>query len=129
MYLMPNTQTATNNATTQTLTERWKGPWSEIRNLTDLKNQTVFGVKLIPGMARPAELSGTEKWKAEFNAPHASTTSTDVVWVIQDVKANEIVAGELGEIEISYNGVRNNDRQGQFDQIKPTTWSLKWGST
>lgn len=59
MYLMPNTQRAENNATTQTLKETWKGPWSEIRKLTDTRDASVCGVKLIPGMARPSELSGS----------------------------------------------------------------------
>lgn len=131
MYLMPNTQKASNDSTTQTLSETWKGPWSEIKKLTDLKNNSVFGVKLIPGMARPQALDAlSSSWKAEFPAPKASTTADDVVWVIEDVKASEIVAGELGQIEIKYTGVRNDPGQdGKFDQIKPTTWSLHWGST
>lgn len=53
MYLMPSSQRASNDSTQQTLTETWKGPWSEVSKVTDLKNQTVFGVKLTPGTARP----------------------------------------------------------------------------
>lgn len=83
MYLMPNTQTASNNQTNQILTEKWKGPWSQIRHITDPKNSSIFGVKLLPGMARPSELSGgDEHWRAEFAAPVASTTEADIVWVI-----------------------------------------------
>lgn len=130
MYLMPNTQRASTDATTLTMSETWKGPWSEIKNLTDPKNSSIFGVKLIPGMARPQELDRQNSWKAEFSAPKASNSDADVVWTIQDVKASEIVAGELGQIEIQYIGnVQGSGQAGQFQQIKPTTWSLSWGST
>lgn len=104
MYLMPNTQRASTDATTLTMSETWKGPWSEIKNLTDPKNSSIFGVKLIPGTARPAALDAQTNWKAEFSAPKASNADADVIWTIQDVKASEIVAGELGQIEIQYIG-------------------------
>lgn len=66
MYLMPDTQEASNNADSQSLVETWKGPWSEIRKVTDLKDSTVFGVKLLPGTVRPNDLNGSAYWKAEF---------------------------------------------------------------
>lgn len=65
--------------------ETWKGPWSEIRKVTDLKDSSVFGVKLLPGTVRPTELDGSTYWKAEFEAPEASVLGKEVDWVIQDV--------------------------------------------
>ena len=58
MILEPAALTIENGPTNQRMTEVWKGPWSEIRKLTDLRSQQVFDQKLYPGLERP-NLSGT----------------------------------------------------------------------
>lgn len=58
MILEPAALTIENGPTNQKMTEVWKGPWSEIRKLTDLRNQQIFDQKIYPGIERP-NLSGT----------------------------------------------------------------------
>lgn len=58
MILEPAALTIENGPTNQKMTEVWKGPWSEIRKLTDLRTQQIFDQKLYPGLERPT-LSGT----------------------------------------------------------------------
>lgn len=76
-----------------------------MKKALDPKNSAVFGVKLAPGMTRPAELNGSTHWKAEYPAPNPSSLDEDVKWVIKEVEAIEIVAGDIGELHIKYNAV------------------------
>lgn len=65
MTLMPGSVVIENAPTNQTMTEVWKGPWSELRKLTDLRSSsTIFGVRVYPGLVRPDYPATT--WKVEF---------------------------------------------------------------
>lgn len=105
MYLKPDTQRATQNLDDFTMEETWKGPWTEVKKALDPKNNSIFGVKLAPGMTRPTDLDGSTNWNAEHAAPRPSSLDEDVKWVIKEVEAVEIVAGDVGELRIKYNAV------------------------
>lgn len=130
MYLKPDSQTTNGELDKQTMTEVWKGPWSEIRKLYDEEHE-VFGATIIPGRVRPIQFSNSDLWKHEFEPP-----GTNDGWIIQDVNATEIVAGELGELTITYSAGETSEGGGgggggttdNFPQEVPTTWSLSWGS-
>lgn len=67
MILEPGALTIENGPTNQRMTEVWKGPWSELRKLADLKSETVFSKKIYPGIERPDFTS--PDWSCEFSAP------------------------------------------------------------
>ena len=120
------------------MTEVWKGPWLQIRNLTDLNSSDVFGAKIYPGIVRPAILDTSADWKKEFNTPKASISGLDIKWIVENVEARQIEAGDLGLLTIDYSSVRENKGSGGSatnpdvpDNVlltEPTTWTLTWNT-
>lgn len=89
MILQPDSVRIRNEKNCQRMTEVWKGPWSEIKKLTDLKSSDVFGAKLYPGIIRPQVLdTSAQAWRKEFSMPTASTLNLDVKWLIENVEAH-----------------------------------------
>lgn len=138
MVLQPDQLRISNEQNGQRMTEVWKGPWSEIRKLTSLKDDSVFSVKIIPGQKRPSGLDSTP-WTKEFSTPQASTGEMNVDWIVDSVDARQIQAGDLGVLTINYSSVRDNSSGGGGGSIepdapanaeltRPTSWSVSWGT-
>ena len=121
------------------MTEVWKGPWLQIRNLTDLNTSDVFGAKIYTGIVRPAILDTSADWKKEFNTPKASISGLDIKWIVENVDARQIEAGDWGLLTIDYSSVRENKGSGGGGApnpdvptnallTEPTTWTLTWNT-
>lgn len=121
------------------MTEVWKGPWLQIRNLTDLNSSTVYGAKIYPGIVRPAILDTSADWKKEFATPQASISGLDIKWIVENVDARQIEAGDWGLLTIDYSSVRENKGSGGGGApnpdvptnallTEPTTWTLTWNT-
>lgn len=137
MVLQPDSIHIRNEKNCQRMTEVWKGPWSEIRKMTDLKSSQLFGVKLYPGIVRPALIDTSSDWKKEFATPKASVPATDIKWLIENVEARQIEAGDYGLLTIEYSSIRENTSGGGGSTpnpdvpegaiiTQPTTWTLTW---
>lgn len=79
-----------------TYTERWKGPWSSIKNAAT--GGAVFGVTFTPGSNRPV-LDSTD-WYAPNGIP--STYTTGGAWTISTVEVEELDAGDHGVLKVTY---------------------------
>jgi len=136
MILQPNSLQISNDKDCQRMTEVWKGPWSVLKDLTNIKDKSVFGVKLYPGIIRPSAMDSSTSWKKEFDTPVASISAKTVEWLIDTVETKQIEAGDYGELTITYSSVRQNssgggqnaDIPGDCVQTQPTVWSLNWGT-
>lgn len=132
MIMESGTLTIGNAQDSQRMTEVWKGPWSELRKLTDLQDNAVFGYKIYPGIVRP-NFDETH-WDTQFATPDASIPTKDMSWIVTDVQAKQEGAGDYGTLEITYE-TRGGDESGSGEgsgvpdggqQRRPTTWTMKF---
>lgn len=136
MILQPATQSVS-LAENATMTERWKGPWSQIKNATS--TQRVFNTTLIIGQKRPAFNNGN--WDQQTTVP--ATMASDMKWVITDIRISQEASGDNGILEIAYKAgspsVDNSDPDSgkkpekkdtgyQIEDTYSRQWSLAWQS-
>lgn len=101
MVLQSGSVNIENGPVNQQMTEVWKGPWSELRKLTQLKTATLFGFKIYPGIKRPL-FEGNASWQHEFEPPDVEVLSEEKNWIITSVQARQLDAGDLGLLTINY---------------------------
>lgn len=91
---------------------------------------------MYPGIARPAFESSTS-WKHEFDVPDVQVLSEEKTWIIVDVEARQLDAGDMGLLTIQYetrgsdtsSGGSSEDTTGipkGGQQRRPTTWTLSF---
>lgn len=101
MVLQSGSVNIENGPVNQQMTEVWKGPWSELRKLTQLRTATVFDFKIYPGIQRPL-FEANVNWKHEFESPNVQVLKEDKHWIITSVQARQLEAGDLGLLTINY---------------------------
>lgn len=136
MVLQPGSVTIENGPVNQRMTEVWKGPWTELRKTAQLKTAQVFGFKVYPGIQRPPFETSAD-WKHEFDAPSVQVLNEDKTWIITDVEARQLDAGDMGTLTIQYetrgadtstggSASENTGIPKGGQQRRPTTWSLSF---
>lgn len=121
-----------------TYTERWKGPYSDMKGVTDAGG-TVMGRNFIVGQEIPA-IPSEGKWHSLIGAP---SPLNDMKWMVDTITATELEAGDHGLLEITYKAVpatllpmggygtsaETGDPSGRIKVVTANSgWTLRWGT-
>lgn len=100
-------------------TEKFKGPYSEMINVTD--GYKVAGITFRVGKPRP---NLGARFKSEYATP---ATPRDFVWVVKRIQAEELGAGDHGLLTIEYEPMKYSNEIRNF-RSKQETWNISWQS-
>lgn len=119
-------------------TERWKGPYSEMKGVTTNGGE-VMGRNFLVGQELPA-IPSSGKWHSLIGAP---SPLTGMKWMVDTITATELEAGDHGLLEITYKAVPDNllpmggygtsaetgDPSGRIKVVTTNSgWTLRWGT-
>lgn len=115
----PVTSTYQNNG--DSFIEKWKGPYSEMRNVKN--GYKVFNVTFSVGKVRPALPDNT--WQAQFQPPELPAGYS---WIIQKITAEQLGAGDHGLLTIEYLPMKYSSEIRNF-KSRQESWNINWQSS
>ena len=119
-------------------TERWKGPYSDMRGVTS-SGGTVKGRNFLVGQELPS-IPNDGTWQSLIGAP---SPLSGMKWMVDAITATELEAGDHGLLEITYKAVpatllpmggygtsaETGDPSGRIKVVTANSgWTLRWGA-
>lgn len=100
--------------------EKWKGPYSEMRSVSN--GYKVFGVTFSVGKQRP-NLTGSQ-WQSSYNAPEIPNGYS---WIVQKITAEQSGPGDHGILTVEYAPMKYSSEIRNF-RSKQESWNINWQS-